>query len=473
MGPGAPTGAGGPAQIWAVCGLLALAVGLVFAQTYRFEFIEIDDDEFVYANPHVNTGLTLAGIGWALTDGPFHEWYPLASISHMVDCQLFGLNPAAHHVINVLLHTATSTLLFLVLLRMTGDFWPSAWVAAVFAIHPLHVSSVVWVAERRELLAALFFVLTLGAYARYVERPSLAHYLLVFGLLTLGLMSKSMLVTTPFVLLLLDYWPLGRFQRRIEVPPAQRGWWLARLPGGTRLALEKIPLFALSAASCAITLSAHRLNPMNAELDPLSFSTRVANALVASAAYVVQSFCPVGLSPYYPHLGTHLPTAQVAEAAALLVAISALAVYWWRQPYVLVGWLWFVGMLVPTLGLVGSFIQGRADNYTYLPQIGLSIALAWPVWSVFQAWKVRQRSRWPAWVLSVASGAAVLLLAAVAWRQAWYWRNTEAVWTRAVGCSAKLGGPRGPWVDLCAARKDRRGDRRVARSRWPPTRSVG
>ena len=202
----------------------------------RHEFIGFDDDVFVYENPHVTPGLTLSGLWWALTDGPVGEWYPLTALSHMLDCQLYGLNPAGHYLTNVLLHAASSVLLFLVLLRMTGDLWPSAWVAAVFAIHPLHVESVAWLAERRDVLSGLFFMLTLGAYALYAERPSLARYLAVAGCFALGLMSKPMLVTVPFLLLLLDYWPLDRFRSAAGAGPQvrsrARGSVVCRLAGG-------------------------------------------------------------------------------------------------------------------------------------------------------------------------------------------------------------------------------------------------
>jgi hypothetical protein len=210
---GRPAGDRAPVYwVWAICGFLLLAVGLVFGQTVQHEFIGFDDQGFVYENPHVTAGLTLSGLRWALTDGPYGEWCPLSTLSSMLDCQLYGLHPAGHYLTNVLLHAAASVLLFLVLLRMTGNLWPSAWVAAVFAVHPLHVESVAWIAERRDVLSGLFFMLTLGAYALYVERPSLARYLAVAGCFLLGLMAKPMLVTVPCLLLLLDYWPLDRFR---------------------------------------------------------------------------------------------------------------------------------------------------------------------------------------------------------------------------------------------------------------------
>ena len=311
--------------VWAVSGLLVVAVGLVFGGTLHNQFNWYDEDGFVHQNPHVTPGVTLAGIRWALTDGPYGDWYPLTSLSHMLDCQFYGLDPWGHHLTNVLLHAASAVLLFLVLLRMTNDVWPSAWVAAVFAIHPLHVESVAWLAERRDVLAGLFFMLTLGAYALYVERPSPARYVPVAGLFALGLMSKPIVVTLPFVLLLLDFWPLRRFTQAAGAPAAaESGRCFGRLPIGWRLVVEKIPLLLLSAASCAIVVLVHRPMKGLEDIEPLSPATRVANALVAYAAYLGQSFWPVLLSPFYPHPARHLPTSQAVEALVLLLAISVL-----------------------------------------------------------------------------------------------------------------------------------------------------
>ncbi|HTU27616.1 MAG TPA: hypothetical protein VMF30_19555 [Pirellulales bacterium] len=294
-------------QVLGICALIVAAVGLVFGQTAQFEFINVDDAGFVFANPHITPGVTLSGIRWAFTDGPYGEWTPLTDISHMLDCQFFGTqHPGLHHLTNVVLHAASSVLLFLVLLRMTGQRWLSAWVALVFAIHPLHVSTVAWVSERREVLAGLFFMLTLAAYVRYVERPSLARYVPVALFLAAGLMSKAMLVTVPMVLLLLDYWPLARFQAPAS-ESGSPGNWLARLPVGWRLVVEKIPLFCLSATSCTIVMVTHASFALSQRVDHLSLATRLGNAAVAAAAYVGQSLLPIRLSPFYPNLGSHMP----------------------------------------------------------------------------------------------------------------------------------------------------------------------
>ena len=424
--------------IWAVCIFLLLAVTLVFGQTLGHEFLAYDDDGFVYTNPHVTPGLTLAGLWYAVSDGPYGEWCPLTTLSHQLDCQVYGLNAAGHYLTNVLLHAASSVLLFLVLLRMTGGLWPSAWVAAIFAIHPLHVESVAWIAERRDVLSGLFFMLTFGAYALYAE-PVARAYLTVVGCFALGLTAKPMLVTVPFLLLLLDYWPLDRFRREsgtISRSGTESGSWLSRLPVHWRLVVEKIPLISLAAISCGIVLLSHASLRANDQVERLSLAPRLANALIAYVAYLGQSFFPVDLCAYYPHRGTQLPIAWVAGSLALLVAITAVALFFWRRlPYLVVGWLWFLGMLVPVIGLVGAFIQARADRYTYLSQIGLSIALAWGVWSVYRSRQSLQAARWRRWTLAAVSGAAVLALTAVAWRQTSYWRNFESVWARSAACT--------------------------------------
>ncbi|HEY1784061.1 MAG TPA: hypothetical protein VGG30_00885, partial [Pirellulales bacterium] len=401
--------------VWAICGFLLLAVGLVFGQTLGHQFVGWDDRAYLSENPHVTAGLTLPGLWWALTDGPFGEWFPLSTLSNMLDCQLYGVNPAGHNLTSVLLHAASSVLLFLVLRRMTGDLWPSAWVAAVFAIHPLRVESVAWVAERRDVLSGLFFMLTLGAYTLYAERPSLARYLPVFALLTLGLMAKPMLVTVPFLLLLLDYWPLHRFGRAAGSGPQPSDVRPGRWPIVWRLVVEKIPLLAVAAAACAITLATHTAARSTGSVEQLSLTTRLANGLVSYAVYVGQSLCPVGLVPFYPHPGTRLSAAWLAGAVILLAAMTAIAVYGWRRrPYLLVGWLWFLGMLVPVSGVVQLVAIAQADRYTYLSQTGLMIALAWGVWNVYQARQARHAEIWRQWMLATVSGAAVLVLAAMA-----------------------------------------------------------
>ncbi len=378
-----------------VCGLLLLAVVLAFGQTVGHEFVNFDDNVYVYDNPQVRQGLTEQGIRWAFTTGHAGNWHPLTWLSHMLDCQLFGNQAGGHHLTNVLLHAATAIALFLVLWRMTGDLWPSVFVAGIFAIHPLRVESVAWIAERKDVLSGLFFVLTIAAYVHYVRRPfSLGRYFLVAITLALGLMSKPMLVTTPFVLLLLDYWPLGRMAiGTLGMPPAsvtpvstktrRNNRTMHERPSLQWLIVEKLPLLALSVASCAATLAAQQ-EAMAGELIPLPW--RLANALVSYVAYLGQLFYPVGLAILYVHPHDALPAVKVVVALLTLVGISvAVGVLRRKCPYLLVGWLWYLGMLVPVIGLVQVGEQAMADRYTYLPLIGPCIGLTWGAAALFRS----------------------------------------------------------------------------------------
>ncbi len=354
-----------------VCAGLILAIVVIYGQTLSYPFLFYDDSGYVYANPHVTPGLTGAGIWWAFTDGPFGEWYPLVMLSHMLDCQVFGLNAWGHHLTNLLLHAAASIALFLVWWRMTGEFWPSAFVAAIFAVHPQHVESVAWIAERRDVMSGLCFMLTLGAYLGYVRggRP-LGQYCLVAIFFTLALMSKPTVVTLPALLLLLDFWPLARFGWAIDAP----GWTKSvRRPGLPWLLLEKLPLLALAVAVSLITLSTHLTRPSE-----LGWPERIGNAVVSCVTYVGQVFCPVNLAIFYPNPVGGPPIWKVVGAAVILGAVSVVAVIWRRGlPYLFVGWFWFLGMLTPVLGLVKIADHSMADRYMYLPGIGLSIAMAW------------------------------------------------------------------------------------------------
>lgn len=370
----APQTSAEPGSSWiagAVCLFLAAIVCAVFGQTHGFEFVNYDDGTTIYENADVAKGLSLAGVVWALTHSQVGHWDPLTTVFHMLDCQLFGLSPGPHHLGNVLLHAAAAILLFLVLRRMTSALWRSAFVAAVFAVHPLRVESVAWVTERKDVLSGVLFMLTLAAYARYVRQPqSPARYLAVILLFALGLMSKSMLVTLPFVLLLLDCWPLGRF----PLMSPER----SRLPIAWPLIREKIPLFALAVLGSLIQLIADKEGLLTTEKLPLA--ARLANAPVSCAAYLGQMFYPAHLVVFYPHPVNSLPASQIALALLLLLAVSA-ATWTWRNrhPSLLVGWLWYLGMLLPVIGLIQSGELARADRYTYLPQIGLYLMLTWTV----------------------------------------------------------------------------------------------
>ena len=418
-----------------VCGLLLLAVAVVYGQTLRHDFVLLDDGVFVYENPQVLAGLTAGGLRWAMTSGTYGEWTPLASLSHMLDCQLWGPSPGPQHAVNVLLHAASSVILFLALMRMTRDFWPSAWVAAVFAVHPLHVESVAWVAERRDVLSGLFFMLVLWAYARYVELPSPARYLAVAGFFALGLMSKPIVVTTPLVLLLLDYWPLGRFA---EGAAAAR-----------RLVWEKLPLLLMSAATCWIVLVTHGSRQVEARYVRRAVSTRLLDAIGAYGDYLVSSFWPTGLYPFYPNASGGPPPVSVAIG---LIAFLLTAIAWFRlrrtSPYLAIGSFWFFGMLVPVIGLLQLGDASHADRYTYLGQIGLVIAVAWGIgngkWWPDLLPKLAGRR----WVLLAAAWAPVLVLLVLGFRQTSFWRNDESLWSHAISCDTDNLLPR---FELCRA----------------------
>ena len=414
-----------------VCGLLVLAVAVVFEQVVHHEFVNYDDDQYVYGNPKVTAGLSFDGIVWAFTHSHAGNWHPLTWISHMADCRFYGLQPGGHHLSSVALHAASAVILFLVLLWMTGDRWSSAFVAAVFAIHPLRAESVAWVAERKDVLSGLFFMLTLAFHTWYARQPfSLVRYLAVVGSLVLGLMAKPMLVTVPFVLLLLDYWPLGRFG-------AKEGTHLASIASSakpswsppSRVIFEKIPLLLLSLASCIATLASQGsyIKP----LETVSLLSRIANALVSYASYLWMLFWPTNLAAFYPLPVGLPPLWKVLAAALLLLGISAGTLVVRRtHPCLLVGWLWYLGMLVPVIGLITVGDQAMADRYTYLPLIGPCIAIVWAVAAIFKTWRYRH------WALCGTATLVVACLMHSAWIQVSYWRNSESLWTHVLACTS-------------------------------------
>jgi tetratricopeptide (TPR) repeat protein len=414
----------------AVCGLLLLAVGLVFGQTIDHGFVDYDDHLYVNKNPHVCGGLTPQGIVWAFTQSCEANWHPLTWISLMLDYQVYGLSAGGYHLTNVLLHAATAVLLFLVLQQMTGRFWPSALATALFAVHPLRVESVAWVTERKDVLCGLLFMLTLGAYLNYVRHPfSVARYLVVLVFFALGLMAKPMLVTLPLLLLLLDYWPLERTAVAARENTAVFGGRrLSRLSPSVRLVVEKIPLFVLAGLSCVLTVWAQGQAIMSVEYLPWGW--RIGNAVVSYVDYLGQFFWPAGLAVFYPHPGVLLPIEKLVVAAVVLAGVSAGTLACWRRcPYLLVGWLWYLGMLVPVIGLLQAGSQAMADRYTYLPQIGLCLALAWAAADVCRPGPYRR------WVGSGASTLLLVVLAGCAWRQTSFWRESETLWNHALACT--------------------------------------
>jgi tetratricopeptide (TPR) repeat protein len=403
---------------WVVAGIclfLAIITWLVFGQTLHHKFINYDDDVYVYRNPEVTSGLTLKGLFWAFTHIHSSNWHPVTWISHMLDCQIYGLNPDGHHFTNVLLHTSTAIFLFLVLREMTGFLWRSALVAAVFAVHPLRVESVAWVAERKDVLSGLFFMLTIGAYIRYVRHPqSFKRYFLVCLMFVLALLSKPTVVTLPFVLLLLDWWPLKRMNESSSYPAL------------LQLIVEKIPLLALSCTTCMVTFFA--------QADAMSFlplSARIANAIDSYVTYLGQMFYPVGLAVFYPYPEAGLASGRVVVDFILLLLITAVAVVARKKwPSLLMGWLWYVGMLVPVIGILQVGSQAHADRYTYLPQIGLYIGLTWAIADLCVGWRPRYV------VLGSFSAATLVTLIFVAHVQASYWQNSESLWTHTLACTS-------------------------------------
>lgn len=408
-------------MVLGVCLFLAAITWLVFGQTLGHEFVNYDDDDYVVKNAQVSRGLTLDGISWAFTHVHSSNWHPLTWISHMLDCQIYGLNPGGHHLSNVLLHAATAILLFFVLRQMTATFWRSAFVAALFAIHPLRVESVAWVAERKDILSGLFFMLTLGAYVRYARAPwSTLRYGLVVFLFALGLMCKPMLVTVPFVLLLLDYWPLNRF----ATLPGQTG---KRPQSLRRLILEKLPLLGLGLASSVITLFAQKESM--APVTRLPLLLRLSNAVVSCTDYLRQMFWPADLAVLYPWEAARLGTLTTVISIALLGGISVVVFVLRRRRYLVTGWLWYLIMLGPVIGILQVGNQARADRYTYLPQIGLYLLLTWGAVELCAKWRHRRAL--------LASLASIILVAFIftARAQAAYWRDSEALWSHALACT--------------------------------------
>ena len=409
-------------------GIYLLLTGLslaVFSQTIYYNFVNFDDDVYVYNAPAIRAGPTLKGIAAAFTSPHAGNWHPLTTLSHMLDCGLYGLNAGGHHATNVVLHTIAALLLFRVLQRITGAFWKSAIVAALFAVHPLHVESVVWVSERKDVLSAVFFFLMLDAYVRYARAPSITRYLVVTALFVAGLMSKPMLVTAPIVLLLLDYWPLCRFEQisstrgKAKILQSNNQTRIIR-----RLFLEKIPLLILSAGAGIVTFVLQKRAA--GALPPLPFLWRAENAVTSYVVYVWKTLWPTRLAVFYPHPNDTLATWQVVLTIAFLLAITLAAIVWRdKRPYLFTGWFWYFVMLVPVIGLVQVGEQGHADRYIYLPSIGLFLIAVWTAGDVAAVGQVRL------WHGVATAGAVVIVtaLACTAFTQTSYWRNSETLWT--------------------------------------------
>jgi protein O-mannosyl-transferase len=405
------------------CLILILLSVLVFEEVRTHQFV-FDDQAFISINSMVKNGLTWDGFTWAFTTRYMGIWHPLTWLSHMLDCQLFGLAPGGPHLTNLFFHIADSLLLFLLLQFCTGAGWPSFLVAALFAVHPLHVESVAWVAERKDVLSAFFWLLAMWAYVWYVRTPGWKPYVLMLLWFCMGLMAKPMLVTLPLVLLLWDYWPLQRWSPTgTGAVEEARSLPEGRFPGqrvsGVRLVWEKVPLLLLAAISSAATFYSQVSESAVVSLAQIPFSARVSNALVAYATYLGKTVWPIHLAVYYPHPGNSIPLWETLGAALLLAVLSFIFI---RRaltyPYLAVGWLWFLGTLVPVIGLLQVGSQAMADRYTYIPLIGLFIMLAWGLADLQARW------RCPRFLAPLAGAVMIAAYGTCAWVQVSYWRDT-------------------------------------------------
>ncbi len=423
--------------------LAAFTLGL-YLQVAAHDFVSYDDDVYVTSNAQIQTGLNGENVVWAFTSTSAANWHPITWLSHMLDCQLYGLKPSGHHFTNLLIHLSNVLLLFWLLQVMTGAIWRSALVAALFALHPLNVESVAWIAERKNLLSTLFWILTLWAYVWYARKPELKRYLAVLALFALGLMSKPMVVTLPFALLLLDYWPLERLALRPTEPDnnsarAKQGKRPAKKPKQSevkthyprqtpgRLIMEKAPLLLLAATSSVITVIAQKKGGAVGAVEAFPISVRLTNAVVSYAGYLGQMIWPSGLSVLYPHPNGALPAWEIGLSALALLSITALVV-WQATHYrwAAFGWLWYLGTLVPVIGLVQVGLQARADRYAYVPLIGVFVAIVWA--AAQYAGNVTSRRRW----LIGLSLSILACLAIAANLQLQHWRNSLALFQDAI-----------------------------------------
>jgi len=413
-----------------MAGLIAITLA-VFTQIIGHKFVYYDDQTYIVKNPHIQHGLSLGAIKWAFA-GYACNWHPLTWISHTIDYSLFGMNAGGHHAVSLLFHLANVLLLFVVLRRMTGSIWKSAFVAALFAIHPLHVESVAWAAERKDVLSTFFGLLTMLAYMRYADFPSARKYVLVAFLFALALMSKAMLVTLPFILLMLDFWPLGRVAgRETSVVSAKERTERKRYPIST-LVLEKLPLLVLSLAAGLITNRVQTTGVLQTPLEHYPLTARIDDVIVGYVGYLIKTFYPAKLAVYYPPPGTHMPAWWVVASIMLLVGITLASILLRRRtPYLFVGWLWYAVSLSPVIGQILNQVgdQSIADRFTYIPLIGIFIAVTWGIPDILGALGAKNPGGNKALIAS--SCVIVLLLTSVAYRQAACWENSITLFAHA------------------------------------------
>jgi Flp pilus assembly protein TadD len=417
--------------------ILVISILVVFWNVKDFGFLDYDDDLYVTRNIHVLSGITFKGLSWAFTTNFPHFWMPLTWFTFMLDHELFGLNPGGYHLVNLLFHILSTLLLFLVLKRMTGAFWRSFFVAALFALHPLHVESVAWIAERKDVLSTFFWMLVMWFYVLYVERPVFYRYLPVLLFFIFGLMSKPMLVTLPFVLLLLDYWPLKRFQifpsETKENPESKQSFFHYKL-GFFPLSLvwEKLPLFAAAFLASIIGFFAQETSGGVVPVGFFPLKIRIANAFLSYVKYIGKMIWPFHLSVFYPHPGNELSFWFAIASAIFLVVISLLVLRLIKDfPPLSVGWFWYLGTLVPVIGLVQVGAQAMADRFTYIPLIGLFIMISWGAPDIIQ------NRRYKNLILSLLAGIILVVFTVCSWFQVQYWQNSITLFQHAVDVTGK------------------------------------
>ncbi|MHC4691429.1 MAG: tetratricopeptide repeat protein [Planctomycetota bacterium] len=413
-------------------GFLVITALAVYWPVLKCEFVKYDDDKYVTENPNVKRGITYETVIWAFTTPHYHMWHPLTSLTHLLDYQLFGLNPSWHHLTSLLFHIASTLLLFGILKKMTSAVWPSLFVAAAFALHPLNVESVAWISERKNVLSTFFWMLTIAVYIRYTDRSCISRFLPVVLVFALATMTKPMVVTLPFALLLLDYWPLGRLQFKRagdeqDLEQTESEQVDGRRVPLWRLLVEKIPLFVLVAALSAVTFIAQQRGGTMSGLGNVPLKYRLSNALVSYVTYISKMVWPARLAVFYPHPFNKLPIWQIVASALVLLVVSV-AVLWFarRCKYLTVGWLWYLGILVPVIGIVQVGSQAMADRYTYLPFIGLFIMIAWGLYDLSANWRYRKI------ILGPAALAVLLTLALCTRLQLRHWRNNKALFEHAI-----------------------------------------
>ncbi len=412
-----------------ICVFLTIALCSLYLQVKDHQFVNFDDDLYVTDNRHVFSGLNLENIKWSLTRVYVSNWHPLTWISHMIDVEIFGMKPGMHHLTNVIFHVLNSILLLTVLNKMTGSLWRSAVVVVLFALHPLHVESVAWIAERKDVLSTFFWMLTMLTYYRYVRCRTISKYLLMILVFSLGLMAKPMLVTLPFVLLLLDFWPLKREELNLTMNGSntELSWWpKINTRGILRLILEKVPLMIMALAASGVTFYAQSVGGSVKSLERVSLASRIQNAIITYVVYLWKMVWPLNLAVYYPY-PKQFSTLTVVMCPLLLIAITVIVVMSVRRfPYFITGWFWYLGTLVPVIGIVKVGDQSMADRYTYIPLIGIFVMIAWGLPELLDKWQFKKIA------FATLTGIVIPILIVFSWLQIGYWKNSNTLFRHAL-----------------------------------------